>query len=293
MRLYVVVISFILSVTVTAQAKVVSDELVKNLNCSNLTADSVYSAIDRTSFLPARRVMISNAQMDYHVDSYGDCWSIAHWQRLNLLLGRRAKELTYSPLLISNLIRGQFQLPGLLGVVGVGLTTYNVFEMPQDRQLMTVEGTLQDDLKKIGRDYWQDLHTYQKGRFYRTTNLYYVLTPRSQETSVQTLVQVAKLANSNRLPLVIMRFAAADQHVVLVTRALRLGVDNYRFNVIDEANADDDRNSIRVTRTNGNWDVKYVTWSSEEKVDIFLANEEERPMIDQALVDYYSARCSR
>ena len=67
------------------QAKNISDELVENLSCENITTDSIYAHIKDDGFSVERSIL----QQNWSTGVIANCWSLSHAQRLHFYLGRK------------------------------------------------------------------------------------------------------------------------------------------------------------------------------------------------------------
>lgn len=292
--LFVFIAAAFLSVNAQAstQARVVGDELVQNLRCDQVSADSIYKAIRPSAFSIARRITTEN----FKANSIAHCWALARWQRIALLLGRQNSSVNYDPAAIADLIRGgRPHLNVQNFAIQTPLQNYRVFRWPAtqgtvDKQLSQLEKDIRRAKSSTPRNYYEELESAQGSLFYRFSNVYFLLDSQSVRERAETINKIARLAQQNRLPMVNLRYAKDDQHVVLVKSFKRVAKDKWEFITFD-ANAPRIEKKMLITHSDGHFKINFRYGDRTNNPDIYLVGEDERPYLDSALTHYYQNLC--
>ncbi|MBO9666901.1 MAG: hypothetical protein J7501_08820 [Bdellovibrio sp.] len=307
----------VLSLLVTPLAfaeKVVSDSLVKNLPCSQVSAKEIYRRIDNSQFSSFYHQAVVNWPFNVGVYDIAACWSLSRSQRLFFYLARWNTPMPSQPGLtqeLLNMIRGSipFSSPGSSRVSEMPLKPLKVFNN-EDDHLESHHGlmsTLMDGIDQylpanhlVNRNFRSEIEFYQTQRFHKfSKNLKYVIGTgaRSDRRNRQTKDTLVKNLRQNLLTMIILRPTRIAQHVVLVKRFEQLSNGDIDFWVYDSNQPTRDQ---RLTyRANADdFFAPEIIWGFvspkkvNEAVGIYIVDEEDRAPIEQALLTHYRNLCA-
>jgi hypothetical protein len=290
------------AVSQSAQNKSISDELVTHLSCVNLTPASIYQAIRPTAFDPNRRIEADN----YYLNDLGQCWSLARFQRLNLLLGRET--LQHQTKVVDRIARGFDYVPLFGGPLEIRkpLTNLWVFGMPKDKSRYYNAADWVDSVvakrtnfRPDSSSFFEAIEQSQLRLFFRPKNLSLIGETLSYQAQRSELNQIFQLANRKMLPLMVMRFRRFAQHVVAVKAAYRTSPTSWSLSLVD-SNGTGVAHDLEISLRSGKFELCKRNNSNpstrcelddEAVQSVRLVEENERPMIDDALVRYYRSQC--
>lgn len=277
-----------------APSRVVSDELVSNLRCDQLNPTTIYKSIRPNAFDIFRRVTTGN----FAANRIAHCWSIARWQRIGLLLGRQDLNSKFDPVMVADMIRGtQFRLTKKLKLAEYPLGSYQTFSWPLKNTAVRWQTTpFDEELAKetklsTKRNYRSEIEAGQYNLFYRFGNLSYVFDSQSVRERAATLNRIAELVKMNKLPLVNMRFAMNDHHVVVVRSVKRVTKNRWEFQTFD-SNEPLREKPLIATLKDGIFEITFEYNPGRSNPNVYIVGEEERPMLDKALVMHYRSLCA-
>lgn len=285
-----------------AARQTVTDELVKDLSCSDVRPASIYSAVDRTAYRSDRVIPTEN----YIKNLLGQCWALAKFQRLNLLLGRTT--LPVSTTTIDRMARG-FDYVSIAGSPlsqRQPLTQVSAFGMTKDKTRYDNSSSYDETLRSKdvpgSRDFFQAIELSQTRLFYRTENTKFLRTTPSSLELKRELAKIFGLANKKMLPMVALRENRISQHVVLIDQAFQIAPKRWRLNLIDSNSTRLFKRVLNIEENDGRFKMCYgppldylENWCDSSYFinveSITLVGEDERPMIDAALVRHYKNIC--
>jgi hypothetical protein len=282
-----------------SKAPVIDDELVRGLRCERLNVNEIYRAITPDAFGPQRSVPIRNFTSLF----LGQCWAIARFQRLALLLGRVEEKGPYNPQKISRMVLAKQHTP--LPGVGIQIRRFSsepltVFHWP-DVEAEDYFNPLQSKVDRVEKDLGhsldEELKAAQKYLFYRSGNLALIGKKPSNAELGGTIGKIVSLVRGHRLPLINIRMGRFSQHVVVGKTFEKTAEDEWTIHVIDYNSIDD--TEIRISRVDGKYTVKLASVSgfayddAENVEGIYLVEEGERPSLDKALLDHYTRACDK
>ncbi len=286
----------------------ISDRLVEDLNCKNISVSEIYSKIRPDAYSINTHIPEQNWTTGY----LGNCWSLAHAQRILMMLSRLNPDASLSDINLRevlNLFRGSIPEQAARFPKPIPqerpLHKYEVFE--SDRNFS--EGSKLFSLLQQGfeeswgegnllRNFKRDIEVFQVYRFHRPGNIPMGLGDWERETfenkkSFQLLV---RNINENRLSLVNLRAERTVQHVVIPKRYEVTGDGKYIFYVFDSNFPDQETTfayDSRIEQFEGGsvMGAFYNTPYLNRAVGLFIVDENEHKKIDEALVRYYRKAC--
>jgi len=256
---------------------VISDSLVKNLQCSTLSEDTVLASLQLDAFDTDRNLQLQNWA---DVINIAHCWALARTQRLIYFLSRTGDD--HAPLVEpattnADDVSKMFHSP---------LEPYVIFRETGD------VAKYFDDAKRLQGD----IDFYQLARFSNPSNLGLMMGwgDRSKDDNAQSFAQIQADLAKNWHPLLVLRMNPFAQHVVMVKR-------------IHDADASGNL-VLDVYDSNRPWGDTQMTYSSADRefmapdyiqdelkssapVGIFLVDEGDMGKIQTALLTYYTNWC--
>jgi len=273
------------------QAQVISDSLVRNLNCTTLTKQTVLLSLQPDAFDKSRHLPVLNWG-----DSNGlaNCWSLSHAQRLTFYLGRFGEAAP------TESSAAKIYLQRILGLYkGDTPTSESVFPILnlQALYMQLSLGEYNGDFEQM--TFAKTISDYQKWRFYRLSNMGMILgnRDRSTKTNTQTYQKILADLAKGRLPIVILRPALTDQHSVLVKRYLPPEENSYevKFEVYDSNDPRHD-NILVFDRLTSEFTAPAIVarlgiGTSSPPVGVFLVDDDDMDEIQTALYQHYQNQC--
>jgi len=296
-------------------AKTVSDSLVKNLSCDNISASEIYSKIDTSQFSSNYHLPITNWSFDGGLYNLANCWSLARTQRIFFYLNRWHSMVDAKPADtkikgLLDIIRGsipytQNQEKWILDAPLSRLQVFGAFESNYDKKsglfggLSTGINQLFDNNKTEKRTFRTEIEHYQKTRFRKfLKNVKYVIGTgtRSEKRNRNTRDALIQNLEGNRLPMVILRTVRKTQHVVLVKRFEVRSNGDIEFYVYD-SNLPEKDHQLTYMQTDQNFYAPVVaaefthTKHAHDPLGVYIVDQEEHGPIEEALVAHYTALC--
>lgn len=296
-----------LTLPATLFAKTINDDLVENLSCQNLSTQTIYQNIKADSFSAEKHTKKEN----WGTGIIANCWSLSRAQRLHFYLSRTTlldeTTATRSSEEILNMIRGS--IPDQINQPLVGnkeieykLKKLSVYEFTASMDMEDIQASSQMSIGVImDRNFVNDIETYQARRFNNPSNLgKYVLSasPTSAENE-----KLLKLITSNldekKLTLVNMRAFKNVQHVVVAKSYIKDELGNYQIDVYDSNYPLIAQKLIYLSAkkifispdTMGNYFLSRG-YKADSPLAIFIVDEEDRELIEKALLSYYQKVCA-
>ncbi|HWU45064.1 MAG TPA: hypothetical protein VN132_16540 [Bdellovibrio sp.] len=266
-----------------ATAKTISDSFVENLRCEGLSVDSVFKSIREDAFSSDRHMPYENFEFSYRLMPLASCWSMSHLQRLMFYFGRFNEQGTVP----SDLERVQKMKAWIRG---------QGFDVLKFRDLTAFEY-----YKEYGTGFFieneqtfkKEIEADQVERLFNSKNEKYLASDgsRGQVENQKTFGRIVNDLNRKRLPLLILRRHAWRQHVVVVKSYQEDGLGNYEFTIYDPNSPRPDGSfSIDYSSRIGEFSAPQL-YSTVNPIGAFLVNEEEMPLIEQGLLNYYKKLC--
>lgn len=256
---------------------VISDSLVKNLQCSTLSEDTVLASLQPDAFDTDRNLPMSNWA---DVINIAHCWALARTQRLIYFLSRTGED--HAPLVEPattdvDAVSKMFHNP---------LEPYVIFRETGDVGKYFTDGTrLQGDI-----DF------YQLARFSNPSNLGLMMGwgDRSKDDNERSFAQIQSDLAKNWHPLIVLRMNPFAQHVVMVKRIE--GPDANGNFVMDVYDSNVPYSDQQMTYSSSDREFLPSEYIQEEMkssapVGIFLVDEGDMQKIQTALLNYYTNWC--
>lgn len=285
-------------------SKTISDQLVENLDCKNLDSSTVYSHIRKDSFSSQRHLPLENWGFRYGFYRLANCWSLTHLQRIYFYLGRDVHAPSNIDLLspisksqIANLVRG-FEP---YYVMEEGLKNWplkNWFVFPAEK-LMELSAPWREELEHghiLERSLASEVEHYQAWRFHQIKNskLVFEKVPREIADHRRLVIQLKKLIDQNRLPLVVIKANLKTQHVVMVKSYEEVGgrtqfiVYDSNFPELENEFSFDEDSQFRAPTIIGRLGG---IQNPNQLVSIYLVDDKDHIKIEKALLQYYKKQC--
>lgn len=278
----------------------VTDHLVENLRCENLTKETLLKSLKPGFDSLQNQIPIKNWGFSAGIYNIAGCWSLSRSQRLIYYLSGfpLAPEDTFKNNL--DMIRRWVPVWNKFGYM-----TYKDSKalslMPEFNKIFPelVRGYEQNvGPETVLRNFKEDIEIYQIHRFHQfLKNKDYVNGNRERAVkfnreSFQTLI---KNLDSNRLTLVNLRPALKAQHVVLVKRYLKVSDDQVTLTVYDSNHPNIENEIFYNPKTEHFYAPSIVKDFKIERPDdpigLFVVDEEEREQALDLLVKNYQQLC--
>lgn len=299
----------------TLWAKTVSDSLVKNLSCDNITASEIYSKIDTTQFSSEYHLPITNWKFDSGLYDLANCWAMSRTQRLFFYLNRWRSMVDAQPTYqsrkgILDMIRGavpytQNEEKWILDGPLSRLYVFGAAESSFDKKSGLFAGLFNGIKQSFAnnrteiRNFRSEIEHYQKARFTRfLKNIKYVIGTgaRSEKRNRNTRDALIQSLEQNRLPMVVLRTVRTTQHIVLVKRFEVRSNGDIEFSVYD-SNLPEKDQQLTYKQSDQNFYAPIVAAEftapkhAEKALGVYIVDQEEHGPIEDALVAHYTALC--
>lgn len=283
-----------------AARSAVSDHRVRNLSCSNVTADTVAAALKPEVFSMDHHLPYRNWSFRYGAYELANCWSLSRFQRLYFHL----REPASAPSLqnFSDQARSRemyeddqgwkpFPIKGFWFVPDQSDARWRAWEKGWTQPAVSWPYGLDRGLKP-------DIEYYQALRFHQLENLRYLKGPieRTPAENRATWTELSKLVSTKRLPLILLRPDRYYQHVVVVK-----GLE------VTKTGA-----KIRVYDSNSPWGEREMYWDDATAmfsafnivngmpvpdptapVGVFIVDKDENEAMLRSLATHYRAVCAK
>ncbi|WP_413584600.1 hypothetical protein [Bdellovibrio sp. HCB274] len=312
--------------TWAADSKLVTDTLVKDLSCRNLSVDSIYSAIQPGSaFHIFYHIPVQNWYFKSGGPNLGVCWGLASVQRKMFYLARfeEKEELDKQELMrrTLNMVRGHELSPVQTGNGRERMlkTPFKNYEVLKFSDLSLLSSWAREDQKPDGLfpiinkgykevvngdTYWKtfkmDVQRAQQERFFRGSNLSMVVGAQDNRSTVDNLLTFSTLKRNlkgNRLTLLNLRFGRYDQHVVVAKEFRTIG-DKPAIVVYDSNNPLQNGviyfdEQTKTFHSPGIYRGVVSEGDPERAIGVYIMDEEERGPIEAAMLKHYQAQCQK
>ncbi len=304
---YKILILAILALPPSLLAQVLNDDLIENLSCQNLSLQSIYQSIKADAFSANKHTQKEN----WSTGVIANCWSLSRMQRLHFYLSRTTlldeTTATRKSEDILNMIRGstpdQINQP-MIGTKEIEnkLKKLTVYELTESKAMEKLEAKSKMSTGSIkDRNFVDDIETYQVRRFNNPANLSkYVLSAAPSPAENEKLFrQIAQNLDQKKLTLINMRAFKTTQHVVVAKSYKKDELGNYQIDVYDSNYPLAIQKLIYVAaqkmfispHTMGSY-FRKRNMAPDSPLAIFIVDEEDREMIEKALLSYYQKVCA-
>jgi hypothetical protein len=265
---------------------VLSDDLVTNLSCENLSKGKILQSIDpQRAFAASRHIPIKNWSFSVGLYDLANCWSLSHSQRILFYLGRN--DLQESPEALTqslNMIRKYLPKNQIYNEWHMVPWNLDWFE----KMLQGIDSN---------RNFRNDVQAYQNRRFHDVDNASYLNGNRERSTkenvsSFQTLTQNM---SEKRLTSLLLRPALRTQHVVVAKYSITRPTGEIDYFVYDSNYPEKEMTVTYHPKTQHFYAPEIVDYFKisrpQDPIGVFLVdNQDIDPMID-SLFNYYQQTC--
>lgn len=286
--------------------KIISDSLVKDLKCSELSRDNVLSVLQPDAFSWERELPIHNwgeidaagKRMGFKGSNngLGQCWSLAHLQRIIFYMGRfNEPEPSDRSAYIKKLSAT------ILGENDKNLEVFSIKDLGSLTNKFT-EHFINNQEDESARGLKRDIEKYQSQHLYQFGNLGMLIggSDRSRNENAQVFNQLRNDLERHRLPIVIVRESLSKQHAVVVKKVELDPTGNYAFDVYDSDSPGEEYSLSSISYIENErefvapWIVKEMGEFNVKTspVGIFLVDEEDMDRIQDALYKHYTQVCN-
>lgn len=285
----------LLAIQSLAFGATISDRLVQNLDCRNITKKQIMAQLQPHAFGSNLHLGYVNWQSGY----LGQCWSLSRFQRLTFYLHRDPREMltSYNVADAADMVRG-YSVDQSMGEGGLN----PVQNRRIDYTLFSVRDLL-NNYSESGREFARDIEDFQSYRFHQPSNLRMglgkgALAPQENQRTLQRIIQNL---DQGRLVLVNLRSTQTAQHIVVVKKYVRAANSAaIQLHVYDSNQPHGDQILWYNTQENQfiSASIMGPFWaqaglSPETPLGVFVVDENEMNLIETALVRYYSQACRR
>ncbi|GIL21266.1 MAG: hypothetical protein BroJett041_23800 [Candidatus Jettenia caeni] len=279
----------------------VTDHLVQDLSCENLTVDSIFQAIsvDR-AFNPSQHIPLRNWSFQSGPYRLANCWSLSRSQRLIFYLGQ-FPDAQLDELTVLNMLRGSEPYSYSDGPKEWYKIPYTTFPWNSE----TFEKLLKKQHQDIGqgtildRHFKAEVEHYQNYRFHDLIrNFKFILDgrERSPDENKSTIQYLQANLKKNRLTLVLIRASRWVQHVVLAKKISQNNNNEIQIEVYD-SNQPDRKSIFTYNQSEKHFYAPQLIQGLQGVTDIqspvglFIVDEKETTFIGKTLLKHYQAAC--
>lgn len=316
-------------ITNVASAKTVTDSLVANLSCDNLSTSSILLKIRPTAFSDANHMPIKNWSFSSGGIGLAACWGMSSTQRKLFYLLRLSEKGAPALNLESalNMVRGTTVDYAMIQSANGTTETQRLFE-PKLKEYSVIPLTERNITEEWGRNTGlsfldkmlkganfknghdtvfrslrteversQELHFFRPGNI----NMGAGSGPRSVADNLQTLERLKYNMSFNRLSLINLRLEMTTQHIVIPKSFTKDDKGNVWIRAYDSNQPTKDQ-LIYFDKTTGHFYSPqimgkfvgdYSGTDYSRPLGVFIVDEEERGYIEATLLKYYKAVCTK
>ncbi len=277
----------------------ISDHRVKNLNCSNVNADSVAKALRDEAFEVSQHLPVRNWAFRYGLYDLAGCWSLSRFQRLYFYLREPGRNPAFAD--FSNQARSREMYEDEHEWKPVPLDKYwFVPDFTDPIWAKWEKGTVESgwSARPLERGLKPDIEYYQALRFHQLENIRYLNGPneRTRAENAKLINEIHGLLQSGRHPLILLRPDRYYQHVVLAKK-------------IDFT---PEGATIWVYDSNSPWIERPLYWHRSEQmfsafeiidgmpvpdskafVGVFIIDQDENERLLESLAAHYKSQCAK
>ncbi|QDK38280.1 hypothetical protein [Bdellovibrio sp. NC01] len=288
--------------------KIITDSLVRNLSCNNISTAAIYAAIRDDAFDEVRNIPTENWAFNSGGFPIANCWALSSTQRMFSYLARynessvdHSEEQTRKVLNMIRRSEPSLDYDHPEKVREFPLRNYEVFKLS--------ENSLGQGYFKGGQNLWTDMANGISGetgkvrrfkgeveynqsfRFFRFGNIGMGAGSgaRDQGTNVETANQLMRNLSGKRLTLINLRVDQTTQHVVMAKSFTKDASGVIRFTVYDSNQPVRDQ-SVIFDPTSQQFYAPTVL-GTNAALGTFIVSEDERGDFERALLKHYQAVC--
>lgn len=319
-------------ITHSASAKTVSDSLVANLSCDNLSVSSILLKVRPTAFSSANHMPIKNWAFSSGGIGLAACWGMSSTQRklFYLLRLNESKAADFDLTRALDIVRGT-----TVGVMMMQsdsaypnnsdtqrlnetkLKEYSVIplrennivsEWSRNTGLSFLDKMLKGQTYQIGnqqvyRALRTEVERSQELHFYRPRNIGMGAGsgPRPAKDNAETVKSLMFNMSSKRLSLINLRLNTTTQHIVIPKTFTKDDKGNVWITAYDSNQPEKDQ-MIYYAANNGQFYSPQIMGSFvgdysgtdyTHPLGVYIVDEEERGYIEQTLLKYYKGVCQK
>lgn len=291
-----------LSTCLSHTAQALTDDLVENLDCRQVSESEVLRKLRRTTIDSAEfHTPWTNWSFSAGLYELANCWSLSRFQMLSTYLGHDSSPQS-SVRETLNMIRLRFenQNPDAkpTATYSAPLTTFN---WSSDYFQQLVQGvTDSQNGRSVIRNFKSEIEAYQVYRFHDLLrNWRYIWSGRERSTkeNAKSLNQLSQNLAQNKMTLLLLRPHRLSQHVVMAKRFEKISSTVTRFWVYDSNSPRTEqsfyyRHDVQqffapdIVRGLAHVTDPYVP------VGLFIVDEKERDSAVKKLAQHYKKRCT-
>ncbi|WP_295905857.1 hypothetical protein [uncultured Bdellovibrio sp.] len=305
----------LLTLTASAKALEVSDSLVKNLSCQSLSVENIYKSIRDDAFHEKRNIPMSNWEFRMGAAPLAVCWGLSSTQRVISYLARYNTPLKDSPTSMTSLfdiLRGAT----IHQVVNQDEKHFSTYLADQPIQKLSVFAVESDSLaesekrgqgslwnlleegytQKIGdfkhkRSFKNEIEANQGNHFFQAANLAMVVksAERSREENEATIELLKSNLDQRKLTLVNLRLNRTTQHIVMA-KSYKVFKGTIVIEVYDSNSPEKDQ-YLYFDTVQKRFYAPEIFYQGEY-LGAYVVSEEERGLIEDALMKYYQNLCN-
>jgi len=146
-----------------------------------------------------------------------------------------------------------------------------------------------------GSSFTNEIEARQKARFFSPGNLGLILgdRARSESDNKKTMEDLKKNVGQGRLPIIALRAAKTNQHMVLVKKIEAVSDNEYKLTVYDSNQPNSD---ITMTYKNGHFtapNILFFDKDSTSPVGVFMKDDDEMDDIQTIALKHYQNICDQ
>lgn len=306
-------------------ANYISDSLVDNLNCNDLTTTKIYASIKPEAFAATKHIPIHNWSFNNGPYALGVCWSLSHSQRLFFYLAQWGEENPAESIGVLNLVRGTVPTRGSRTNIRESklkhFYTFKINSFSTESGLFAdlvngvwdpLIGILPSPLSpntedlypqriengKLFRNISSEVERYQTWRFHKFENSKMATekVPRPRNINNDLAKKLISDIDQRQLPLVDIKPNIVSQHIVLI-KAYERNNESVKFFIYDS-------NKPKIDNY-FSYDLKSQEFKApdvirrfpgvsnpNQDVSVYLVDEDDHAKIADALLNYYTKQCN-
>lgn len=312
-----ILFAVILSVSSLSEAtgkRLPSDSLTEGLRCENLSAHQIYQSVRPDAWTPAYHLPQRNWSYSAGLYDLAACWSLARAQRLFYYLARWGESAPpTSPQkleALSDVLRGSspYATYDDFQPREFPLKEYFVFSQSEGGPFLgsdlmgSLENGFQQRLandKNLKRTFKSEIEFFQNRRFHDfIRNAKFIVGDGARPPQENRNTRNALLRNleENKLTLLLLRPKRTSQHVVLAKSFSPKSNGDIEINVYDSNVPHKNQILLFASGENQFYGAEIVQGlpgvsNPLAPLGVYIVDEEERSMIEAALVKYYQSKC--
>lgn len=301
-------------------SRTINDSLVQNLQCENLSVDSIYRAIREDAFDERRNIPMRNRPFRYGLTTIAGCWGFSSTQRMISYLARynttSIQAMPYRVMGLLDMVRGQsltennqfFETDSRQPFVATDLKKYSVFAVEESTLAdgRYELGTLWNSLLigytqmfngvQIVRSFREEIEANQVRHFFRSSNIKMGLGTGalSAGENHSTWQQLKKNLDGRRLTLLNLRGNRTTQHIVMA-KSYRQNSNGLVEIMVYDSNTPE-RDAVVFFESRSGAFVSPQVFrdllaNPMQQLGVYIVDESERIPLEKAMLAHYTSQC--